>query len=259
MIFFLTLRCSPLDTQLFEDITILLLQEASNFISHTYSIEKDNTPDRHIHLLVETSHRDVSHFKQILKKKKFEPFFKLLRNKNVETNQHALDIKAIKDEDKLLTLGYIYKETFCERRHSTETMEVVTKAIEIYNAHKRIESQNTPESKVIVLTVKNFHSHVEKFLLEHPEETVDDWPTLKKNMRLNRYSFFDISDKKVKIAIRELQMIKNPQIAEDIQFHLQEEDTGGSWVKNRDYDPDYIRTKFPRPFKRRRIRNKNLV
>ena len=99
MIFFLTLRCSPLDTQLFEDITILLLQETSQFTSHSYSVEKDDTPDRHIHILMRTDHRDVSHFKQILKKKKFEPFMKLLKNKNVETNHYALDINPIKEED----------------------------------------------------------------------------------------------------------------------------------------------------------------
>eukprot|EP01049_Picozoa_sp_SAG25_P023953 SAG25_NODE_10522_length_330_cov_1.341991_1_plen_75_part_01 len=75
MLFFLTLRCSPLDTQLFEDIIILLLQETTTFISHTYSIEKDKTPDRHLHLLAETNHRDVSHFKQILKKKEIRTIF----------------------------------------------------------------------------------------------------------------------------------------------------------------------------------------
>lgn len=249
MLFFLTLRCSPLDIQLFEDITILLLQETTTFISHTYSIEKDNTPDRHLHLLVETNHRDVSHFKQIFKKKKYEPFMKLLKSQNTETNQYAVDVKPIKDEDKEKTLGYIYKETFCERRHSTETTEAITKAIEVYHAHKRIETQFTPSSKKIVLTVKNFHSHLEKFLLENPEESVDDWCSCKIKMRLNNYTFFDISDKKVKIAIRELQMISSPQHAEHIQQHLQEEDTGGQWIKNQEYDPDWMRTNFPEDLK----------
>lgn len=249
MLFFLTLRCSPLDTQLFEDIIILLLQETTTFMSHTYCIEKDDSPDRHLHLLAETDHRDVSHFKQILKKKKYEPFMKLLKSHNTETNQYAIDVKQIKEEDKDKTLGYIYKETFCNRRQTTETTEAITKAIEVYHAHKRIETQLTPQSKKIVLTTKNFHSHLEKFLNENPEESVDDWCSCKIKMRLNNYTFFDISDKKVKIAIRELQMITNPQHAEHIQQHLQEEDTGGQWIKNQEYDPDWMRTNFPEEWK----------
>ena len=249
MLFFLTLRCSPLDIQLYEDITTLLLQEITQFISHTYCVEKDNTPDRHLHLLVKTEHRDLSHFKQIFKKKKYEPFFKLLKNKNVETNQHALDIKTIKEEDYIITLGYLYKEQFCTRRATTHTEEEITQAIKTYHSHKRIEQQNIPPSKVIVITVKNFHSHLEKFLSEHPEHSVDHWDECKKDMRMNGYSFFDISDKKVRIAIRELQMIRNPQHALWIQSHMEEEDLYNKWIKNEEYDPDWERTQFPEHLK----------
>lgn len=249
MIFFLTLRCSPLDTQLMEDITILLLQEITQFTSYTYSIEKDETPDRHLHLLVKSDHRDVTHFKQILKKKKFEPFMKLLNNKNVETNQHALDIKMIKEEEYFNVLGYVYKETFCKRRYSTETQETITNAITQYHATKRLEQQNIPYTKKIILTTKNFHSHIEQFLLNNPEESVDDWYNMKIKMIMNNYSFFDISDKKVKIAIRELQMIKNPEQAEILIDSMELEDLQSKWYKNPEYDPDFIRTNFPENLK----------
>lgn len=245
MIFFLTLRCSPLDIQLFEDIITLLLQEITQFMCHSYSVEKDETPDRHIHILVKTEHRDVSHFKQLLKKKKFEPFFKLLKNKNIETNQYALDIKPVKEEDYLNVLGYVYKETFCKRRYSTETQETITNAINTYHSTKRLEQQNIPYSKKIVLSVKNFHSHIEQFLIEHPEESIDDWYNMKIKMIMNNYSFFDISDKKVKIAIRELQMIKNPSQAEVLMDSMDTEDIQSRWYKNPEYDPDYLRTNFP--------------
>lgn len=249
MIFFLTLRCSPLDTQLFQDITTLLLQEITQSISHTYSVEKDDTPDRHIHILMKTDHRDLSHFKQIFKKKKFEPFMKLLNNKNIETNHHALDIKTIKEEDYLNVLGYVYKETFCKRRYSTETQETITNAINVYHSTKRLEQQNIPYSKKIVLSVKNFHSHIEQFLIDNPEESVDDWYNMKIKMIMNNYSFFDISDKKVKIAIRELQMIKNPKQAEVIMDSMDLEDLQSKFYKNPDYDPDFIRSYFPEELK----------
>lgn len=237
MIFFMTLRCSPLDTQLFEDITTLILGEYTDKVS--YSIEKDNTPDRHLHLLTTTTHRDLSHFKQSLKKKKFEPFFKLLKSKNTETNQHALDIKTIKEEDYNLTLGYIYKETFCERRSTFHSTEEVQKAIEEYYSHKRLETQLTPQSSKVVLTVKNFHSYLEKFLQEHPEESVDDWYSLKKKMILNNYSFMDMSERKIKIAINELQICKNPN-----HYLYQTEDIQETYIKNPHYVPDY-RDKMP--------------
>ena len=93
---------------------------------------------------MKTDHRDVSHFKQVLKKKKFEPFMKLLKNKNVETNHYALDIKPIKEDDYLNVLGYVYKETFCKRRYSTETQETITNAINVYHSTKRLEQQDIP-------------------------------------------------------------------------------------------------------------------
>lgn len=238
MLFFLTLRCSPLECQLFEDITTLILQEITQFISHTYCVEKDNSPDRHLHLLVKTNHRDLSHFKQVFKKKKYEPFFKLINSRNTETNQHALDIQTIKEEDYNLTLGYIYKETFCNRRSTSHTTEEVQNAIEEYYAHKRLETQFTPATKKIILTVKNFHSHIEKFLQENPEESVIDWYSLKKKMILNNYSFFDISEKKVRIAINELQMIATKDSQKPIGQMITE-DIQESKIINEHYEPDY--------------------
>lgn len=238
MIYFMTLRCSPLDIQLFEDITTLILGEYTERVS--YAIEKDKTPDRHLHMLTTTSHRDLSHFKQSLKKKKFEPFFKLLKSKNTETNQYALDIQTIKEEDYNLTLGYIYKETFCERRSTFHTNEEVQKAIEEYYSHKRLETQLTPATKKIVLTVKNFHSYIEKFLQEFPEESVDDWYSLKKKMILNNYSFMDMSERKIKIAINELQICKNPN-----HYLYQTEDIQETFIKNPNYQPGYRDDKMP--------------
>lgn len=232
--YFLTLRCSPLDLQLFEDASSLILSEFQKARTCSYSFEKDNTPDVHLHLLVKTPSRDVSHFKQVFLKKRFSSVVKLFKNKNVETNQYALDVKSIKEDDYQQTLGYIYKETFCQRRFSTHESPYITEAIKIYHSIQRLEQRNIPLSKKILLSSKNFHSHLENFLSKNPDESVLHWSHLKKQMIISGYSFMDISDKKLRIAINELQICQDNTIRLIISEDLEE-----NKKINESYDPQY--------------------
>lgn len=233
--YFLTLRCSPLETQLFEDATTLILAEFRRARTLSYSVEKDGTPDVHLHLLVKTPARDTHHFKQVFNKKVFNDVQKLFKSKNTETNEHALKVEPMSDEHNYQrTLGYIYKEQFCSRRSSTHDSPYITESIKIYHAHKRIEERNIPVSKKILLSSKNFHSHIENFLSKNPLESVIHWAHLKKQMIISGYSFMDISDKKLRIAINEL------QICEDNSIRLLlSEDLEENKKINESYDPQY--------------------
>lgn len=232
--YFLTLRCSPLETQLFEDALTLILSEFRLARTLSYSVEKDDTPDRHLHLLVKTPSRDASHFKQVFNKKVFQSVVKLFKSKNTETNQYALDVKSIKDDDYQKTLGYIYKEQFCSRRSSTHDSPFITESVKIYHSHKRIEERDFPVSKKILLNPKNFHSHLENFLSKNTQSTVLDWKPLKSKMIIAGYSFMDISEKKLSIAINELQHCED----NEVRLHSTD-DISDNMEPNPHYDPNY--------------------
>lgn len=238
--FFLTLRCSPLETQLFEDAAHLILSEFRCARTCSYAYEKDGTPDVHLHLLVKTPSRDASHFKQVFLKKKFHSVVVLFKSKNTETNQYALDIKSIKDDDYQQTLGYIYKEQFCERRSTTHDSPYLTEAIKLYHSNKRIEERNIPLSKKILLNPKNFHSHLENFLAKNTQSSILDWRKLKSQMVIANYSFMDISDKKLSIAINELQHCEDDTIE-----LLNSEDLETTQTYNQHYDANYYKEFCP--------------
>lgn len=204
-----TFRPQITEQDLFENFITIFLCELDRFMKYSYSIEEDNTLNKHLHCLVESSAKDNNAFKQIFNKKIFKDFKSSLKNKM--TNEHGFDDRKVKDdpEDFLKVLGYVNKETQCLRRkYKGFTNEEILKAVDYYYTTKHIEKQKI-NNDLIILTMKNIHIHVKNFCEKnnrYPEDV-----NLKLDMIKAGYMFESVgSRQKVKDIIQEISIYMQP-------------------------------------------------
>ena len=116
---FITFRAHICETQVFEDFINIFLPILNNFEQYAYSIEEDNTPNRHIHaiLSLNSSIKDKSKLDQKFNNKFMKDFKKSLGIKQTDW-AHAYDSKYLPhtSEDVLKVLGYVLKDDNVTRR-----------------------------------------------------------------------------------------------------------------------------------------------
>ncbi len=209
--FFFTLRCVPSEQQLFEDALSVLLPFILHRDKYAYVIEKDNSPDRHLHFVIEDSAKDLIAFKKKLRTKPFKLFLDLIAKGFVSSNNYAINTQMVptNQEDLTRILGYIYKEVDPPRRKSHGfSDEDINTGLQAWIAEERLKCRDLlPYKDVVLVSVKNAHALIRDWLIKHSKDFSlmnCDWVIIKFAMRQDYYSFADIPDKKLRMIIEDL-------------------------------------------------------
>ncbi len=208
--FFFTLRCVPSEQQLFEDALSVLLPFILHRDKYAYVIEKDNSPDRHLHFVIEDSAKDLIAFKKKLRTKPFKLFLDLIAKGFVSSNNYAINTQMVptNQEDLTRILGYIYKEVDPPRRKSHGfSDEDINTGLQAWIAEERLKCRDLlPYKDVVLVSVKNAHALIRDWLIKHTDYDLmnTDWTLVKFAMRQDYYSFADIPDKKLRMIIEDL-------------------------------------------------------
>lgn len=226
---FITFRAHVSEPQVFEDfISIFLPYISLKFPFYIYSIEDDDTPSRHIHLLLNHNEKDKQKLKQKIEAKYFKEFTKSLISKETALS-HAIKYGkgpdgedfgfTMKIEDKMKCIGYIYKDI--TRRNRTEgiSQDCITQCCDFYYANRRIK--NSTENDWKIITTKNIHTKVEQFCKENKQDL--NSPILQQNMVKHKHTFINLTIKQRKMAFAELRYY-NGKDDHNIQQDLQGED-----------------------------------
>ncbi len=204
-----TFRPQVTEQDLFENFITILKPELDKLDKYAYSIEEDNTLQKHIHVIAEhPSAKDNSAFKQMFNKKIFKDFKSSLRTK--QTNDKGFDDRKVTEapEDFLKTLGYVLKESACIRRQTKGfTNEELLQAIEYYYTSKHIDKQSKINDDWTILTTKNAHILVEDYIIKNEiimSQQYDISSTIKIRMIKDKYSFINLSNDKQRQLFNEI-------------------------------------------------------
>lgn len=207
---FITINCHTLDIQLFDDIYNWIIPHLK-LISKTliWNVEKDGTPQQHLHILIDHSKKDGDKLKNYINNKEFK---KLLLNTNTILS-NCLNIQTIpKKSGKYCweyRIGYICKETISKRSCFNEmTREEINTNVEFYYSIERIE--NKPEkykSDKISITSKNIHTYYE--MESKKDETIKPH-NFQVKMTCKGYSFLNITSRQCQLFTNELLLLEDP-------------------------------------------------
>ena len=198
-----TINFAHLDTQVFEDFLIIFLGLLKKQPLYHFSVEKDNSPSRHLHFI--TKARDTSVWRDKLKKNKsLKPFQEFINSKNTETNHHAVMLSPLKEDDYIIKVGYIFKEGVIERCGTTESQSFILDAVQQYFAVERTKAAIPKETHFKVLSSKTLVPAIMDHLSKHEQLSISNWTELKASMNSHGYLFYDISESKVRLCVQEL-------------------------------------------------------
>lgn len=215
--YLLTFRPQPSEYTLLDTFYTIIkpqLDDNKNILQYAIVVEKDNTIDRHCHTLVEFKETKSkgNQLKSFYNKQVFKDFKLML--KNVLTNPiWGFDDKQVKDtrEDYLYTLGYIFKEIQCHRRHYTIPEEDCVEAIEYYYQMRKIDKSKPSENDLRVMTSKNIHINVYDFCKKN-ELRPRDKEKVQLSMIKSGYMFSQV---RIKNTFEELDIHMNPDDYDD--------------------------------------------
>lgn len=205
--FAITIRFQVTDTQLFEDYLIFfktwMEEEPSRY---SYSIEWDDTINRHIHAVVTANYVDGDKLKRRITTKEFLPIIKKLKASNTIL-ANAIKCSVVTKTPKK-ALGYTQKWHCNRRGHKGYTDQEIVDSVEYYYTTTRLEKTQEIKDDWILLNTKNFHAHVEDFIQKNPELKYEDSDIIKLRMVKHGYSFMSITSKQLEVGFREIR-IKN--------------------------------------------------
>ena len=207
----LTIRAQQNEIDVFEDALKLVLPILFQFNSFIYTVEDDNTPNRHIHIFLEnpSKAKDIDCTKVFQKFKKVKAQLKQYINLKQTEDKRFWDERLVKDtpEDFYEILGYIQKDTLCSRRRVKNiTSECLIHGIEFRASILKIE-QSCNKNDWTSLKPQNVHSLIEHFCKEHNYDVND--PTLKLKLTEHQYAFSTITPKQLNIALSQLKYKKD--------------------------------------------------
>ncbi len=187
----ITIRPSQNDHALLEDYLILFkswLQKYKYVCRYSWSIEEDNTINRHLHCYLEHSENKGSgKIKDQLKTTIFKTFIKSLPHTTIAD----IMINVINAEDTKYYLGYASKD-HTSRRESTVPDEEIISSLKYYYTTEKyktraLEKANSSNWKHI--TSRNFHTSVEDYLRKNSNLSLKESEVLILSMKTNFYTF----------------------------------------------------------------------
>lgn len=197
---FLTFRAHCSEPQAFEDfLTIILPLISLKSETYRWTIEKDNTPDKHIHIFFSHDKKDKSKIEQMIMTKIMKEFKSSL---NETQWKYAFDLKLVENtqDDKMKCLGYVSKDINTRNETKNISQEIMTQSCDFYFAHRRIK--NATSNDWIAINTKNIHNKIESFCKKESIDVND--PGLIPLMVSSKHTFCQISLQQRKMALTEL-------------------------------------------------------
>jgi len=206
---FFTFRPQINDQSLFEDFLKLFLPFVKSHVEYLYSVENDNTLNKHIHCVIKGKYKDKDKFFQSFNKTNGLVKFKKACKDFTNTDTNGFDTKLVPDNesDLLHVVGYTSKECEGNRWSSNMTQIFLTQAQEYYHAHRRLKAKSDGKKDWTILTTKNIHAHMEKFMDSKGMKLPN--PLLGLLMVGERYSFCAMSEKSIDLAQAEIHMARS--------------------------------------------------
>ncbi len=209
--FFFTLKCLPLEINIFEDALAVLLPFIFSHNKYAYVVEKDHTPDRHLHFMLEGPYKDLDAFKRKLRTKPFKAYLDLIKRGFISSNQYSIDTQLVPEEydHKMAILGYLFKEADANRRNSEGyTEEEIVFAVRSYWSEERLKAMkpSNQHRDVKLITVKNAHAWIRDWLDKQDNYDLSNWRVVSYAMRRDYYSFADIPKVKLREIVEDLRL-----------------------------------------------------
>jgi len=242
---FITYRAHISEPQVYEDFINTFLPYISlKFPNYIYSIEDDDTPSRHIHLLLQHNEKDKQKLKQKIEAKYFKDFKKSIQDKQTDLTCAIKYGKGpsgedfgftMKIEDKMKCIGYIFKDITRRNKTGGLSQSLITQCCDFYYANRRIKNATDNDWKQ--LTTKNIHIKIEEYCLKTGQDVMS--PILQHNMVKDKHTFIQLSNKQRKMAIAELAYASGNDNAK-----IRAEIEGEEYVQSDYYSPDEIMQKY---------------
>jgi len=221
--FFLTFRAHPSEPQVFEDFLILLFKDIQKKSRYAWSIEWDQTPQRHIHVLL-CDVRDIDKIKTMLNNKPYKQFKEYLKDKNTvwlpdDDNKGFFNCITCDDKDitksTLYYLGYVNKHNNPRRDQKLFTQQEITDAVKEYHSVQRISHKEIKNNDIKLITTKNIYSNIISFVENEDNDTDYDDRYLKYKTIKKGFGYAQVSDKIEEKVFQELRIFKNKEWKND--------------------------------------------
>lgn len=201
-LFLITARCHVLDVNLFEQFLVVLHPWLLDHVKYAYSVEEDDTINRHIHFVVEDNAKDRDALSRKFTTKTFKQFKEHLSSTNTIWDTF-LNIQVIKKakEDVLKSLGYCLKDNTKRRGIKGFTEPFVLEATKYYFVTKHMDKSILKRDEILINS-KNIFAHVKDFVKTNSLSITD--PTIQYLMTQQNYSFLNINPKQIKRAFTEM-------------------------------------------------------
>lgn len=219
MYFLLTARAHVNEVQIFEDFLSIFLPDIQKRKEYYYAVEKDDTCDRHLHVVINDPAPDRPNFIKKFKKKIYEEFKNSLKDTQTQWDNEFkykfLRIDQIKKGEEQFKIGYVFKEGDNRRKSSTATDEYITQCVKAHHAKERMDSRKVHEDDVTSVTAKNFHAKVNEYVRNNEEYDYNN-QLLQYSMVRSNYSFLQMSKYQTAKGFRELRIMKGKEYEQDM-------------------------------------------
>ena len=223
------LRAQSLDINFFEDYFVLFKEHLNSFSKYSYSIEDDETIDRHLHAYIECDLKRSEDVLRSLTRNQFKPLMKTMVNLTQTTEKNFFHIEAV-NKTPLKALGYTQKFNTKRKGHKGYTDDDIIKALEYYYTTEKYDKKHildkTDWRKV---NSRNFHSIVEEYATKNDLNISDQ--SIVERMVKDKFTFIDLPVKTIGRGFRELRIAHEDSVEEDLiqcksEYHgLQDEDS----------------------------------
>lgn len=222
----LTIRAQQNEVDVFEDTLNLILPIVQTYPSYIYTVEDDNTPNRHIHILLQ----NPSKAKEVDSSKVFQKFAKVKKQlikhiKLAQTQEKPFwDSRMVANtpEDFFKVLGYIQKDTNVTRRRTKNICsEVLIQGMNFYATTTKIDKSCT-KNDWTAIKPQNAHALITHF---SEKQNIDVTETeLIPAMVADKHTFVQITSQQLKLTLTELkhQKYPNDETEQEILAHAQD-------------------------------------
>ncbi len=217
--YFITFRAHDAEPDVFEDWVILLLKKISKK-KFDWQIEWDETPSRHIHLLL-FDIRDNNVITQMWNGKAEIQFRDYLKSKLTNwsgdvDNCAFCKVVRINDQDPKNTdyyTGYIHKHSNLRGKcHESITSEYIMECVNYYYTIKKLDKREEKNNNIKLITNKNIYQNLISFVNNPENETSFSDKSLKyKSVKLGHFGYTQVSERQQETAFTELRIMNDQE------------------------------------------------
>jgi hypothetical protein len=221
----ITFRPHINDNLIFEEVLPLIVKSLDRALEYFYTVEKDETIDRHLHAFIETEQRSDNFFRSI-KKLLYDKFECTNTNLAIAWKVHKVE----EEHDKLMVLGYQQKEKDFIRRGSNIDPTYLEKSEKYYCENKPPEIKNNLKIKFIEMNKNNIKSHILSFCEKNNEKINSE---ILRKMLKNGYCNSNIPQNSLRRIILECKVLISNNLTLDEEC---EYDKPIDWNIDENYD-----------------------